>query len=154
MPIGKARFTSGIVIRLLRSWSAGRAAGRDQLAMMKRITDPLGLPETTAMSCASLFELVEGRLGRALEPACFCSQALSPDETGLIGILATAPMRAPHQDDDTDKGWPSSAIFWAVVMVREAFGLTYENFHPGAEEAHAPRTFSSDSPRKQVRHGV
>lgn len=73
MPLGREKFAQGILIRLFRRWSACRFAGQAELPAMMRITDPLGLPQHTALSCASLFELVEAHLGRALVPECCCT---------------------------------------------------------------------------------
>ena len=60
MAIGRDRFAQGIVVRLFRAWSVLVDEGRSPLPRLQDIVAPLGLPDETAVACASLFELVEG----------------------------------------------------------------------------------------------
>lgn len=122
--IGRNTFAQGVVIRLFRAWSAQVEADHAPMKRLQEIVAPLGLPDETAIACASLFELIEGHLGRRLIRESCCSRRLSPDESALLGVLRVAPslsavagtLAVPH-------GLPG-AIIWAVIAVRHALGMT------------------------------
>ena len=122
MPIGKAWFAHGIIIRLFRRWAASRIVGGDPLGPMIAITAPLRIPDNAALTCASFFELVEIHLGRVLVPECCCSRVFSNDEKALIGIVASAPRPDALRVDDPSHG-PPKDLCWSVTMLREAFGI-------------------------------
>lgn len=124
MAIGRDTFAQGIVIRLFRAWSAQVEAGHAPMERLQEIVSPLGLPDETAIACASLFELIEGHLGRRLIRESCCSRRLSPDESALLGVLRVAPsLSAVAGTAVVPHGLPG-AIIWAVISVRQALGMT------------------------------
>lgn len=124
MAIGRHTFAQGVVIRLFRAWSAQVEAGHAPMERLQEIVAPLGLPDETAIACASLFELVEGHLGRRLIRESCCSRRLSPDESALLGVLRVAPsLSAVAGTAAIPHGLPG-AIIWAVISVRQALGTT------------------------------
>ena len=124
MAIGRDTFAQGVVIRLFRAWSAQVEAGLAPMERLQAIIASLGLPDETAIACASLFELVEGHLGRRLVRESCCSRRLSPDESALLGVLRVAPsLSAVAGTAAVPHGLPG-AIVWAVIAVRQALGMT------------------------------
>lgn len=113
-----------VAIRLFRAWSTAREAGLAPIVALHGIAEPLNYPAETAPACASLFELVEGLLGRTLVSECCCSRACSPDELALIGLLRTAPdLGAVVATTTIPHGLPG-AVCWAAMAVRQALGMT------------------------------
>lgn len=110
-------------IRLFRRWTIAREGEINPVAALFALTNSLGCPVETAPACASLFELVEGHLGRSLRRECCCSNTCSSDELALIGLLRCAPdlggtaatCAIPH-------GLPG-AVCWAAMAVRRALGM-------------------------------
>lgn len=124
MAIGRDTFAQGVVIRLFRAWSAQVEAGLAPMERLQAIIASLGLPDETAIACASLFELVEGHLGRRLVRESCCSRRLSPDESALLGVLRVAPsLSAVAGTAAVPHGLPG-AIVWAVIAVRQALAMT------------------------------
>lgn len=113
-----------IAVRLFRRWAIDRESGINPIVALHEVADALRFPVETAVACASLFELVEGLLGRSLVRECCCSRAYSADELALIGLLRCAPdlslgtatLAIPH-------GLPG-AVCWAAMAVRQALGLS------------------------------
>lgn len=124
MAIGRDRFAQGIVVRLFRAWAAQIDAGAPTMERLQQIVAPLGLPDETAIACASLFERLESHLGRRLEPECCCSQRFSRDERALLGVIELAPsLGALSGSVAIPHGLPG-AIVWACVAIRRAFGMS------------------------------
>lgn len=124
MAIGRDTFAQGVVIRVFRAWSAQVEAGHAPMARLQEIVAPLGLPDETTIACASLFELIEGHLGRRLVRESCCSRRLSPDESALLGVIRVAPsISAVAGTAVIPHGLPG-AIVWAVIAVRQALGMT------------------------------
>lgn len=122
--IGRDTFAQGVVIRLFRAWSAQVEAGHPPMRRLQEIVAPLGLPDETAIACASLFELIEGHLERRLVREACCSRRLSPDESALLGVLRVGPsLSAVAGTAAVPHGLPG-AIIWAVIAVRQALGMT------------------------------
>ena len=128
-------FQQAIFVQMFRRWAAAREAQVDgRLAMAELYCGP-GTAIMAAVACDSLFELVEAQLGRRLEPGRCCSQALSPDEAALIGLLRysgtiggiAASAAIPH-------GLPG-AIGWAACAVRRELGFPPPSPAPAAIES-------------------
>lgn len=156
MAIGRDTFAQGVVIRLFRAWWAQVETGHPPMERLQEIVAPLGLPDETAIACASLFELVEGHLERRLVRESCCSRRLSADESALLGVLRVAPsLTAVSGTAAIPHGLPG-AIIWAVIAVRRALGMT----EPGDGADDAPLRpppecpFSSPAPHAEVAHGV
>lgn len=155
MASGRERFAQGLIVRLFRAWAAARSAGRGGLHRMREIVVPLGLPDETAPACASLFELVEAHLGRALRAECSCSARLSADERALLGIVSLAPAlhggatirQVPH-------GLPG-AICWAAMVVRRAFSIAEGAGLPAAADAgRGGCPFGTRGVAREAHHGL
>lgn len=113
-----------VFVRLFRLWAAAREAEENPLPHMQEIVALIGPKPELAVACASLFELVEGQLGRRLVPECCCSQELSRDEQALLGVLCHAPDAAqPLTSAAVPHGLPG-AIRWAAFAVRRALGAS------------------------------
>jgi hypothetical protein len=126
-PIGSLMF-----VRLFRLWAAAREAGENPLPHMQDVVALIGPRPELAVACASLFELVEGQLGRHLVPECCCSAELSRDEQALLGVLRHAPEAGePSTGAAVPHGLPG-AICWAAFAIRRALG---EGFAGKAETA-------------------
>jgi hypothetical protein len=129
-PIGSLVF-----VRLFRLWAAAREAGENPLPHMQDVVALMGPRPDLAVACASLFELVEGQLGRRLVPECCCSPALSRDEQALVGVLRHAPESGrPFTSAAVPHGLPG-AIRWAAFAIRRALGTSFAG---GAEERATP----------------
>lgn len=132
MPAGNS-IAQLVFVKLLRKWSAARASGENPVPHMQALALPFGPSPELAPACASLFDLVEGHLGRALTPECCCSQALSRDEGALIGLLLHArDLGAPLTDPAIPHGLPG-AVRWAAFAVSRALRATF-----GQEPEHEP----------------
>jgi hypothetical protein len=119
-PIGSLVF-----VRLFRLWAAARETGENPLPHMQDAIALLGPTPELAVACASLFELVEGQLGRRLVPECCCSPALSRDEHALLGVLRHAPEAGqPLTGAAVPHGLPG-AIRWAAFAIRRALGSSF-----------------------------
>jgi hypothetical protein len=91
---------------------------------MQDIAQLIGPRPDLALACASLFELVEGQLGRRLVPECCCSPALSRDEQALLGVLRHASEAGvPLTSAVVPHGLPG-AIRWAAFAIRRALGAS------------------------------
>ena len=141
-PIG-----SLMVVKLFRLWAAAREAGENPLPHMQDVVRLIGPGPELAVACASLFELVEGQLGRRLVPECCCSPSLSRDERALLGVLRHAPESGqPFTSAAVPHGLPG-AIRWAAFAIRRALGA---RFAGEAEESEIPAM----CPFKQARQPV
>ena len=117
-------FLDTILVRMFRLWAHKRAARTLALPAMSALSQRLGLPLPAAMACASLFELVEGQIGRPLVAAAGDADAAarSPDERAIVLLVenasglgpATGSVMVPH-------GLPG-AVCWAARVVRETLG--------------------------------
>lgn len=115
-----------LAIRLFRTWSTAREAGLNPVVALHGIAEPLNYPAETAPACASLFELVEGLLGRSLVGDCCCSRSFSPDELALIGLLRCAPNLGPGVAFSAIPHGLPGAVCWAAMAVRRALGMTHQ----------------------------
>ena len=131
-------FQQAIFVQMFRRWAAAREAQVDgRLAMAELYCGP-GTAIMAAVACDSLFELVEAQLGRRLEPGRCCSQALSPDEAALIGLLRhSGPIGAIAATTAIPHGLPG-AICWAARAVRRELGFSQGLAAPAPESAHCP----------------
>lgn len=128
-------FGALVFVRLFRLWSAAREAGESPLPPMQDAAAPFFPAPELAVACASLFELVEGQLGRRLEPECCCAQEFSSDEQALLGVLRHAPAAGqPLTGAVVPHGLPG-AIRWAAFAIRRALGARFgpEPEAPGIE---------------------
>ncbi|MEM1051526.1 MAG: hypothetical protein AAGI28_05455 [Pseudomonadota bacterium] len=116
-------FDEAIFVRLFRLWAMGYEDRISPLPTMHAEAISHGYKDQTAMACASLFELVQGHLGRTLVRECCCSTNFSSDERALIGILQSAPSLSPGQGSrEVPHGLPG-AICWAAASVCDAMGM-------------------------------
>lgn len=137
-----------IVVRLFRLWSMAREEGIVTLGRMHAAASELSLPDQTAPACASLFELVEGALGRPLVRESWCARVLSADETALLGVLEAAPSLGSAQGSrQVPHGLPG-AIRWAAIMVRQALDW------PEPEDAHRFGAPAAACPFRDQRGGA
>lgn len=117
-----------IAVRLFRRWAISRESGINPIVALHEVADVLRFPVETAVACASLFELVEGLLGRSLVRECCCSRACSADELALIGLLRCAPdLRLDRRLGTATLAIPHGlpgAVCWAAMAVRRALGLS------------------------------
>lgn len=155
MAVGRDRFAQGIVVRLFRAWSAQTESGAPAMERLQAIVAPLGLPDETAIACASLFELVESHLGRRLERECCCSQRFSGDEKALLGVIELAPsLGALSGSVAVPHGLPG-AIVWACIAIRRAFDMSEGD---GNAVRASPSTrrcpFAHDPASKETAHGA
>jgi hypothetical protein len=114
-----------VTVKLLRLWAAAREAGDNPLPHMQDAVAPFLPAPELAVACASLFELVEGQLGRRLVPECCCSAALSRDEQALLGVLRHAPEVGPLLTSAAVPHGLPGAICWAAFAVRRALGASF-----------------------------
>lgn len=155
MAVGRDRFAQGIVVRLFRAWSAQTESGAPAMERLHAIVAPLGLPDETAIACASLFELVESHLGRRLERECCCSQRFSGDEKALLGVIELAPsLGALSGSVAVPHGLPG-AIVWACIAIRRAFDMSEGDgnaVRAGPSTRRCP--FAHDPASKETAHGA
>ncbi len=153
MAIGRDRFAQGIVVRLFRAWSAQTESGAPAMERLQAIVAPLGLPDETAIACASLFELIESHLGRRLERECCCSQRFSRDEKALLGVIELAPsLGALSGSVAVPHGLPG-AIVWACIAIRRAFGMSEcDAASAGPSARRCP--FAHDPAPRETAHGA
>ena len=119
------RIGSLVFVKLFRLWAAAREAGENPLPHMQDAVAPLAPAPELAVACASLFELVEGQLGRRLLAECCCSPALTRDEQALLGLLRHAPEAGqPFASVTVPHGLPG-AIRWAAFAIRRALGGSF-----------------------------
>ncbi len=114
-----------VFVRLFRLWAAAREAGENPLPHMQEAVGLFLPAPELAVACASLFELVEGQLGRRLVPECCCSPALSRDEQALLGVLRHAPDAAQPVASAAVPHGLSGAICWAAFAIRRALGASF-----------------------------
>ncbi|GMM92691.1 hypothetical protein [Qipengyuania sp. MTN3-11] len=118
-------FAKAILVRLFRVWSMAREEGTMGLAPVYSLAADLRLPDETALACASLFELVEGELGRPLKRESCCARTFSSDEVALLGLVEAAPALNGVSGSRAVPHGLSGAIRWAVMAVRRA--LAWQN---------------------------
>jgi hypothetical protein len=107
------------VVAALRCYAATRAARRAPLPEMIAMAAGQGLVESATVALASVFELTEACLGRAL--ATGEGAALSADETGVLLLLASAEEVGSHSGSRAVPHGMPGALAWAA---RSAVRLT------------------------------
>lgn len=112
-----------VALRMLRRWVAARDAHESPLRSLGTLGRELNLSADLAVAFDSLFQLVEDRLGRALNTECCCNREMSADERAVLILIATV--------SQSSRGHPSSAamphgisgpLCWAVGAVRSSLG--------------------------------
>ncbi|MFV0643341.1 MAG: hypothetical protein ACK5NN_02385 [Sphingomonadaceae bacterium] len=145
-----------MIVRLFRLWSALTEREEEYLPAMYELASSLHVRDELPVCCASLFELVEGHLGRRLVRECCCSQKFSPDEQALLGVVRfCSAMNAPYTTRDIPHGLPG-AIVWAAISVREALDLGEEPLATGRGSRPVRAKvcpFNIVSSRQGVHHG-
>lgn len=125
--VRKRAFEDAIFVRLFRLWAMGREDHTSALPAMHEEATKHGYKDQTAAACASLFELVEGHLGRQLVRECCCSPQFSADEKALIGILRSAPsLTSGMGSREVPHGLPG-AIGWAASCICDAMGIAIDS---------------------------
>ena len=110
------------IVRLFRRWAAGAELGPERLPSVVRLGRRFGVAPEAAIALASMFQLTEACLGRALEAECCCSPALSRDERAILTMLAASQPSGPHQSlPPIPHGLPA-ALHWAIASVRALLG--------------------------------
>lgn len=120
----KVGFEFAIFVRLFRLWAMAREGHEPALPVMYKEAARHGFQDQAASACSSLFELVEGHLGRKLQRECCCSARLSADERALIGVLRAAPLLVNGEHSQYNAQGLSRAISWAASSARDAMGIT------------------------------
>ena len=110
-----------VVVRLLRRWAAAGVAD-DRLPSLVRLGTRLGIGAHAAVAVASLFQLTEACLGRALVAECCCSPHLSRDERAILALLAAEMPSRPNQASASIPHGLPGALVWAVASVRQILG--------------------------------
>lgn len=124
-----------VFIRLMRKWAAARASGENPLPHMQALVLPFDPSPELTLACASLLDLIEAHLGRALVPECCCSQSLSLDEDAVLAVLRHAPEAGqPVVGASVPHGLPG-AIRWAAFAVTRALATTFGATVEAAEAA-------------------
>lgn len=122
-PTRQRAYQDAIFVRLFRLWAMGWEEGASALPAMHAEATKHGYKDQAAAACSSLFELVEGHLGRKLVRECCCSPRFSSDEKALLGILRTAPaITSHHSSREVPHGLPG-AISWAASCVCDAMNI-------------------------------
>ena len=121
--VGMQAFEDAMFVRLFRLWVMSREEDRHPIPTMHAEAMKRGYKDQAAAACASLFELVEGHLGRHLVRECCCNPDFSSDEQALVGILHAAPSLKPGRGTrEVPHGLPG-AISWAASCVRDAMRM-------------------------------
>lgn len=107
------------VVAVLRHYAAVRGSGAPLLPALIAFAAEQGLGETATVALASVFELTETCLGRALLPGA--DEAVSADEEGVLMLLASAGDLEPHCGSRAVPHGMPGALAWAA---RSAMRLT------------------------------
>jgi hypothetical protein len=86
------------------------------LPSLVRLGGELGVEPQVAIAIASLFELTEHCLGRALRAECCCSPCLGGDERAVLLMVEAAAERPPRSPHAIAHGLPA-ALHWAIESV-------------------------------------
>lgn len=119
----KRGFEDAIFIRLFRLWSMARESHEPAVPAMHEEASKHGYKDQAAPACSSLFELVEGHLGRPLRRECCCSPRFSADERALLGILRATPSLNDGKGSPEGRQGLPGAISWAASSVCDAMGI-------------------------------
>lgn len=107
------------VVAVLRHYAVARGSGAPLLPVLIAHAAGQGLGETATVALASVFELTEACLGRALLPGD--GEALSADEEGVLMLLASAGDVGSHCGSRAVPHGMPGALAWAA---RSAVRLT------------------------------
>lgn len=112
-----------VALRMLRRWVAARDAHESPLCSLGTLGRDFNLPVDLAVAFDSLFQLIEDRLGRALNTECCCNRQMSGDERAVLILIATAPHRScGHRSPAAVPHGISGPLCWAVGAVRSSLG--------------------------------
>lgn len=107
------------VVAVLRHYAAVRGTATPLLPALIGFAAGQGLGETATVALASVFELTEACLGRALLPGA--GDAMSADEEGVLMLLASADDVGPYCGSRAVPHGMPGALAWAA---RSAVRLT------------------------------
>lgn len=119
-------YQDAIFIRLFRKWSIAREMGEPAMPAMHQEAQTHGFDDPTAVIASSLFQLVEGTIGRPLSRECSCLQNYSCDERALIGILRQAPVLRPGCGSRAIPHGLPGAICWAAQCLCDAMHINLD----------------------------
>lgn len=121
-----------IFVKLFRVWSTARETDTNPLSATFGVAKTYGLPDHAAVTCSSLFELVENESDRPLVRECCCCRTFSSDEKALLAVLSVAnTVRLIRASSQVPHGL-SGAICWAALAVRDCLGLKPMNLGTSA----------------------
>lgn len=107
-----------VAIRLLRRWAAATANGENPLPAVVELASSLHVGASAAVALASLYQLTENCLERALATECCCSRQTTGDERAVLVLIAAAP--APGEalaSSHIPHGIPG-VLAWSAAAVR------------------------------------
>ena len=122
-----------IVVRLLRRYAACRQLGEQPLPPFTRLGGEFGIPARAVVALASVFQLTEGCLGRALVPECCCNPMLNTDERALLRLLKRTDAEPALGSSDIPHGLPG-ALVWAVASTRRLLDPSFPERMNGASQ--------------------
>lgn len=122
-----------IVVRLLRRYAACRQLGEQPLPPLTRLGGEFGIPAPAVVALASVFQLTEGCLGRALVAECCCNPMLSADERALLLLLTRTYAEPALGSSDIPQGLPG-ALVWAVASARRLLNPSFPERMNGASQ--------------------
>lgn len=119
MPKSKLVAANGYtIIRLLRRWTALKAAGEDALVGLLDLADSMNASRLLAVAADALFALSEQKLERGIRTGSSCCLSLSADESAILLLTATAS-RPIHSGYPGIPIGSSGALWWAAFRVSE-----------------------------------
>lgn len=113
-----------VALRMLRRWVAARDAHESPLRSLFTLGRELKLSADLAVAFDSLFQLIEDRLGRAINTECCCNREMSADERAVLILIATASQSSRgHRSSTAVPHGISGPLCWAVGAVRASLGF-------------------------------
>lgn len=119
--IGEERAGGRVIVRLLRRYALCRESGEAPLPALIELGGRLGVAPPAAVALASVFQITEGCLGRALIVAPGCSRRFSRDEQAVLLLMATTGAGPVHTSRAAPHGLPG-VLVWAVASARRLCG--------------------------------
>ncbi|NNM78539.1 hypothetical protein HJG53_16755 [Sphingomonas sp. ID1715] len=111
-----------VAVRLLRRWAICRGNANNPLPRMVELAKALGVSPEAAVALASLFQLTEGCLSRALHVESCLSGSIGSDERAVLLLIASAPEPGRPLASETIPHGLSGALAWAAWTVRRLLG--------------------------------